>query len=943
MRFLLAPLFCVLALPLLPLCIQAGSPSPLPITTRQQTVRPIALPYGAAPVSPREVALYREYGYSAWKTGPGEDQGRRFDLMPSGYTGSPNAARLLSFFSLSDIHITDKESPAQVPYFGWSANFGAATLGLYSQAYSPVVLATTQVLDATIRTVNALHEQTPFDFGIVLGDVANNSQYNELRWFIDIMDGAFITPSSGDHRGADTIGYQKPFQAAGLKRSIPWYQVIGNHDQFWMGVIYPNAKLTHAFVDSEVLNIGPSLFAPYNSDATGVYVGVIDGTTPLGEVIKGGPSSLFATPPTVVADQNRHTVMSEDSFTAGFVSEFSRSSSWPVGHGFTDSSSACYTFEPKSELPLKVIVLDNTCKSKGPSGSPSYFGNAWIDEERYAWLTNELQKGQDAGQLMILAAHIPISPQKDLSNTTRVPQFHASSYKNDAELIATLQRYPNLILLIAGHRHMNVVTPQPSPDPLHPENGFWEVETPSLRDFPRQFRTFDIRRNRDNTISILATAVDPQTEAGSPASDSLDYAIGAYRIFGNGMLTDESSHAYNVELVKVLTPEMQARIAALGEAIPTNAPPAILVQPSNAAAKLGSSATFSVTATSPLGLDYQWQKSVDGITWTNLSDDSRHSGSRSSALTVLKIDSSAIGQQFRCVINDGVTPTVSSKTASLSLSSSQFSALSARAYSGLGDQSLILGFAVTGEGKPALLRCLGPSLLRVDAGLAGQVLADPRLQLYERNGSEWVPTATNDNWSGSSELRTLFARLGAFPLEDGSKDAAVSVAQTSSLNTAIISGVGTTEGVVLAEVYDADPTDKSKRLNALSARSQVGFGGEILIAGFVIEGDASKKVIVRGIGPGLSASIAGFLADPKIQLWKLNSATGTWAMVGENDDWGGRTTLATAFAAIGMSALKSDSRDAVLQVELQPGIYTALLSGVNNSTGVALLEVYEVP
>ena len=94
------------------------------------------------------------------------------------------------------------------------------------------MLSTTHVLDAAVQTINALHNRTPFDFGISLGDDANSNQYNELRWFIDVMDGKRITPSSGAHRGADSIDYQMPYQSAGLDKSIPWYQTIGNHDQY---------------------------------------------------------------------------------------------------------------------------------------------------------------------------------------------------------------------------------------------------------------------------------------------------------------------------------------------------------------------------------------------------------------------------------------------------------------------------------------------------------------------------------------------------------------------------------------------------------------------------------------------------------------------------------------------------------------------------------------
>ncbi|MGD0538066.1 MAG: TIGR03768 family metallophosphoesterase [Verrucomicrobiota bacterium] len=545
--------------------------------TRQQTIRPLALLTNTLEISLSAVSNYAIYDYSAWQLGPGENEGQRLDLMTNGYAGATNAARLLSYFSMTDVHITDKESPAESLYVGWSAPFGAG--GLYASAYSPIVLSTTHVLDAAVRTVNAVHRLTPFDFGICLGDVANNSQYNELRWFIDVMDGQSITPSSGAHLGATNIDYQMPYQAAGLNRSIPWYQVIGNHDQFWMGTYYPDDKLRNGLVDTNILNITTN-YLPLNMDGTGQYVGVVDGTTPYGVVIKGGPTNLYATPPTVVADTNRHTLtMATASNTiscANFMSEFFNTASSPAGHGFTQgniqSNSACYSFEPLTNIPIKVIVLDDTCKTIISNGGPiSGFG--WIDAARYAWLTNELQMGQNSNQLMILACHIPINPQTNLFETNNASQqFWVTNqasfpgFYTEAQMIATLHNYPNLILLMAGHRHMNVVTPQPSPDPTnHPEYGFWEVETPSLRDFPQQFRTWEILRNSDNSISILTTDVDPVVEPGSPADKSRGYAIGAARISGGkASFTDTSSHAYNAELVKQLSPAMQTNIARYG-------------------------------------------------------------------------------------------------------------------------------------------------------------------------------------------------------------------------------------------------------------------------------------------------------------------------------------------------------------------------------------------
>ena len=209
-------------------------------------------------------------------------------------------------------------------------------------------------------------------------------------------------------------------------------------------------------------------------------------------------------------------------------------------------------------------MLDDTCKG---AGQPNY-ALGCLDQPRLDWLTGELQKGQDEGKLMIIAAHIPINPQKSFTDPTNFSFFRAPGF-TEATLLATLHNYPNLILWISGHRHVNVVTPQPAPAGKGPEHSFWEVETASLRDFPQQFRTFDIRRNSDNTISIIVTNVDPAVAAGSPAAKSRGYAIGAARIFGAtaAILADTTSHAYNAELVKQLTPEMQAKIANYGSPI----------------------------------------------------------------------------------------------------------------------------------------------------------------------------------------------------------------------------------------------------------------------------------------------------------------------------------------------------------------------------------------
>lgn len=531
------------------------------LTTAQRQVCPVAVARAALPINPRDVAGYAAYGYSAWNYGEALPHVLRTDLAPA-YAGAPNVARLIYYFSMSDIHIADKESPAQPIYIGIKAGYGSRM----SSAYSPVILSTPQVLDAAVQTINALHNVTPFDLGVLLGDAINNTQYNELRWFINTMDGKVIAPSSGANLGASVIDYQMPFYAAGLNPEIPWYQVIGNHDQFWMGSVFEQAKTRNAHVTGAILNMGYVTNNPIAAvNETGYYMGVVDGSTPYGEIIGGGPEADFETPPMVAADPNRHCLATADSTTLSFMQEFFNTSSKPVGHGFNQSNlgsgMACYSFVPKSDIPIKFIVLDDTVK--GPDRR-SYAAGA-LDDARYSWLVNELQAGQAANQLMVICAHLPIQPQTSLVNTAPFHLWPGPEYTEDY-VLDTLHQYPNLILWMAGHRHVNVVTPQPAASG-DPTLAFWEVETCSLRDFPQQFRTFDIRRNSDNTVSIIITNVDPAVQGNSPACKSRGYAIGAARVYGSYALTDTTSHSYNAELVVQLTPVMQSVVSQAGSAL----------------------------------------------------------------------------------------------------------------------------------------------------------------------------------------------------------------------------------------------------------------------------------------------------------------------------------------------------------------------------------------
>lgn len=528
------------------------------LTTHERTIAPVAVPSTSHLIMPYEISKFPEYGYGVWQYGAGLGYDKRFDLMPAAYnrTAVTNCAKLLSFFAVTDIHITDEESPAQAVYFGIKEN------GIIS-AYSPAMLYSTQMLDAAIQTVNALNHINRFDFGISLGDVTNNAQYNELRWFIDVMDGKNINPDSGikdDPIPGPNNDYQDEFKAAGIDKAIPWYSVIGNHDHFWMGTNPPTEYIRQSYTGSDILQVG-DIFTPGGINRKDFYVGAIDGTTPYGTVIGAGPAGS-TTPVQVPSDVNRHFLSRSE-----WMNEFNNTSSYPVGHGISQSNSlGCYTFEPNPDVPVRVIVLDDT---QGDNDADVHgYGHSALDQERYNWLISELDKGQNEDKLMIIAAHAPIGVKMEGILGAFIG-WSTLAAVSEANLIAKLNTYPNLIMWIAGHRHLNTVTALPSPDIVnHPELGFWVVETSSLREYPQQFRTFEIVRNSDNTISIISTNVDPAVREGSLAAKSLSYAIAANQIFKmQNTPLPTGSLSYNVELIKQLTVGMQNKIKNLGTPI----------------------------------------------------------------------------------------------------------------------------------------------------------------------------------------------------------------------------------------------------------------------------------------------------------------------------------------------------------------------------------------
>ena len=356
-------------------------------------------------------------------------------------------------------------------------------------------------------------------------------------------------------------------------------------------------------------------------------------------------------------------------------------------------------------------------------------------------------------------------------------------------------------------------------------------------------------------------------------------------------------------------------------------PPVIAASPQSLTVTPGSTVALAVSATGGT-LTYQWKKNnlpIPGQT----------------AATYVFSGQTLTAGTYTVDVTNGAG-TVTSATATITVADStnpgRITNLAIRSQAGTDAQTLIVGTVLGGAGtsgaKPLLVRAVGPTL--AGFGVTG-ALADPTMTVF--NGL--AKFAENDDWAGGFD----FASVGAFPFTGAApKDAAIYNAATPSGSYSIqVSGKNAATGTALAEIYDATPvanyTAATPRLINVSARTQVGIGADILIAGFNIGGATAKTVLIRAAGPALVAfGVGGALANPKLDLFS------GLTLLYSNDDWAGDSVVSSAGASVGAFPFtNATSKDAALLVTLAPGGYTVQVSGVGNTSGVALIEVYEVP
>ncbi|HUR59358.1 MAG TPA: immunoglobulin domain-containing protein [Opitutaceae bacterium] len=248
----------------------------------------------------------------------------------------------------------------------------------------------------------------------------------------------------------------------------------------------------------------------------------------------------------------------------------------------------------------------------------------------------------------------------------------------------------------------------------------------------------------------------------------------------------------------------------------------------------------------------------------------------------------------------------------------------------------IAGFVISGaESKPVLIRAVGPGLAAF--GVPG-TLASPTLELYrgstllERNAG--VSTSTN-----AAGIAAAGVQAGAFALAAAGTDSAILTTLPPGNYTAVVNSAVNAQGVALIEVYDLSAPAAGQKLLNISTRANAGTGADVLTAGVVVTGTVPKRVLIRGIGPGLAQlGLTGVLTNPTLTLIKDGVTVASNTGFGTSAD-----AAAISAASVQVGAFAMVAADSAMIVSLAPGNYTAQVTSSTGATGVAIVEVYELP
>jgi hypothetical protein len=499
-------------------------------------------------------------GFNQLTTGPGEGY-----VVPDGGFGSPQQGRagrrtaLAYFGQLSDFQLADEESPARVEFVDPA---GAPV----EAAFRPWEALEPFIDEAMIRQVDAFagagpvaagdSSRPPMDFAIDTGDSADSQQLNETEWVRTLLEGGTLDPNSG----IDPSGYAHPLcPPVGVPGAAEAARYTGVQDygDYLEGAnpyfydpdeprgasagwpAYPGLmdRAQQPFAASGLAV--PSYLAFGNHDA--LVQGNQAADAGIEEVATGCTKTMEGVPTPVPPDPRRRFVSK-----AQFKQVF-REGSQPDGHGFglvdpaeekaSHGAAGYYSFVPVKGL--RMIALDTVCEG-GVTG-PCADGN--VDDPQFQWLKGQLQEATAADQLVVIFSHHAIpSLTANVPDEAAPPCIGPDAHGHDAnpgcdldprsstpihlgdDMVALLHRYPHVIAWVAGHSHVNDVTPYP--DPSGDGHGFWSIRVAAEADWPQQARLLQLFDNGDGTLSLFGTIVDHASSATAPAPGTSAAGLG---------------------------------------------------------------------------------------------------------------------------------------------------------------------------------------------------------------------------------------------------------------------------------------------------------------------------------------------------------------------------------------------------------------------------------
>jgi len=436
-------------------------------------------------------------------------------------------------------------------------------------------------------------------------------------------------------------------------------------------------------------------------------------------------------------------------------------------------------------------------------------------------------------------------------------------------------------------------------------------------------------------IKILA---DQGSYAGSTAngvtSRSGGYCGGSFQVLGiatTGFTTGPIAPGTYALAAAVMDPNYAGSTSGT-LTIVTPAPTFTLAaSPSAATVATGRTVVFNAIATGASASTYQWTLNGSSIIpGASVTTD---------PILVISGTTSVDAGTITCTANNSYGAATSSAALAVTAPSSPgyLTNLSGRGVVGSGAvNALFGGFGIAGTGsKDLLIRGMGPSLVQVNIP-AGTELASTQLALYY-SGSV---IAQNSPWGGSAAIVNAENAVGAYLVPANSLDSMLYLPEPPATYSAEVGGVNGDTGIAMIELYDVDTPPLSSRLVNLSVRAPVGTGNNILFGGFSIGGSTDEAILIRAIGPSLAGPpsniTTGFLAQPVLTLYQGNTLLYT------NTVWSGDPALINAENVVGAYPIAISSQDSLLLVSLPNGNYTTEITGVNYTTGIAVVEIYEV-